>query len=363
MKRYRPFVLTSALENQDQFPLDEVYCCHEPFKGNELWQIALRKGYEAITHRRERYFTDVTRSQKAQLLHAHFGTEGYYNLGVRKRTELPLVTTFYGADVSQLPHKRPKWVDRYRRLFQAGSLFLAEGPFMAQAIVDLGCPAEKVRVQHLGVDVERIRFVPRFREEGQPVRILMACSFREKKGILFGIEAFAHAVRKYPHMELRIIGGAKTSTEKRLMETCKSTALKEGVGGKVCFLGYVPYREYLKEAESAHIFLAPSVCASDGDTEGGAPVCIIEASAAGIPVIATTHCDIPNVIIDGKSGVLVPERDVKSLTRAILDVANAPEAWASLGNAGRNHVENEFNLFKQVPRLESIYKSVMTSNY
>ena len=362
MKRYRPFVLTSALENQDQFPFDKVYYYAQPFKGSRRWQIALRKGYEALTRGLERYYAEVIKVHKAQLLHAHFGTEGYNNLGIQKKTALPLVTTFYGLDVSKRPKERPKWRERYRLLFDAGALFLAEGPFMAQALVDLGCPARKVRIQHLGVDVQRLQFMPRSRGDGQRVRILMACSFREKKGIPYGIEAFAKAVRKYPNMELRIIGGAKTRSERRLMERCKGIALREGIAKRVGFLGYIPYSDYLKETTAAHIFLAPSVRARDGDTEGGAPVSVIEASAAGLPVIATRHCDIPNVIIDDETGVLVPERDIEALAEAILSLACAPESWPALGEAGRRRVEKEFDLLQQVWRLESIYDDVNKPN-
>ncbi|MDY6838801.1 MAG: glycosyltransferase [Thermodesulfobacteriota bacterium] len=359
MKRYRPVVLTSTLENQDQFPFKNVYCYRQAFKGTRIAQVACRKVYETITQKRKRYFTGVIRGERARLLHAHFGTEGYYNLALQRTTHLPLVTTFYGLDVSKLPSTKPKWRERYRALFEVGVLFLAEGPFMAEAIVDLGCPAEKVRVQHLGVDVQRIRFVPRFQQDGQPVRILMACSFREKKGIRFGIEAFAKAVRKHPNMELRIIGGANTSGETRLMERCKKIALKEGAGEKVRFLGYISYSDYLKEITCAHIFLAPSVRARDGDTEGGAPVSVIEASAAGMPVIASRHCDIPNVIIDDEAGILVPERNVDALTEAILSLACAPECWAALGEAGRKRVVKEFDVVRQVARLESLYDEAL----
>jgi colanic acid/amylovoran biosynthesis glycosyltransferase len=360
MKKYQPFVLTRALENRDQFPFEAVYCYTQRFKGNKLWQIGLRKGYEAVTHEQERYYTDVINSQKAFLLHAHFGTEGYYHLGVQKKTQLPLVTTFYGSDVSKLPQRRPMWRKRYRRLFEAGSVFLAEGPYMAQAIVDLGCPSHKVRVQHLGVDVRRIPFVPRVRPDARPVRILMVCSFREKKGIPYGIKAFARAYRKFPEMELRIIGGTKTLNEKLIMEQCKSIVLNEGIADRVAFLGYVAYNDYLRETETAHIFLAPSVKSADGDTEGGAPVAVIEAAAAGMPVIATRHCDIPNVVIDGKSGFLVPERDIPSLSKAILSLAASPETWPEMGKVGRERVETSFDVFKQIVRLERIYDEVLS---
>jgi colanic acid/amylovoran biosynthesis glycosyltransferase len=359
LTRYYPVVLTSKLENQDQFPFESVYCYREPFTGSSKWQIGTRKFYEAVTHAKERFYQNVIKSQNVQLLHAHFGTQGFYNLGLQERVQLPLITTFYGDDMSKLPHSRPKWRKRYARLFEIGELFLAEGPYMAQAIVALGCPEYKIRVQHLGIDLQRISFIPRYRHDDEPVRVLMVSSFREKKGIPYGVEAFAQAVHKFPDMELRIIGGARTDAEKELMSRCQMIAKNEGIAHKVSFLGYIPYSEYLQEAESAHLFLAPSIVASDGDTEGGAPVSVTEASAAGLPVIATRHCDIPEVVIDGESGVLVAERDVPALAEAICQLASAPESWATLGKRGRAHIEAEFDINKQIQRQEAIYDSVL----
>ncbi len=359
LRAYRPFVLTSLLENREQFPFDPVFCYAQKFPGNHVWQIALRKLYEGVTGSRDRYYAEVVRSQQTQLLHAHFGIEGYRSLGIQRRFGLPLITTFYGFDATKLPTSLPRWRARYQHLFAAGSLFLAEGPHLAQTLVNLGCPPDKVRVQHLGVDLDRIKFVPRVRQDAEPARILMVARFREKKGIPYGIEAFAQAVRHNPAMELRIIGGAKDTEEQKLLDYCKEIARREGITHKVHFLGYVAYADYLDEMDSAHLFLAPSMHARDGDTEGGAPVTIIEASAAGLPVIATFHCDIPEVILNGQSGVLAPERDVPALTQAILDLAASPGAWARMGESGRRHIEREFNIAVQIPRLEALYDQVI----
>ena len=61
------------------------------------------------------------------------------------------------------------------------------------------------------------------------------------------------------------------------------------------------------------VFLAPSVTASNGDTEGGAPVAIIEMAASGMPIVSTRHCDIPSVVLDGVTGLLAAERDSEGL--------------------------------------------------
>jgi len=74
-------------------------------------------------------------------------------------------------------------------------------------------------------------------------------------------------------------------------------------------LGFQPHAILFEEAYKNHIFLSPSVTALDGDTEGGAPVTIIEMAATGMPIISTKHCDIPEVIKDGVTGFLANERD------------------------------------------------------
>jgi colanic acid/amylovoran biosynthesis glycosyltransferase len=93
----------------------------------------------------------------------------------------------------------------------------------------------------------------------------------------------------------------------------------------------------------------------DGLSEGGAPTTILEAQAAGMPVVSTQHCDIPNVTVPGRSAILVPERDVPALTRALLQLIDAPETWKQFGRAGREHIERYHNIDKEVPALEERY--------
>jgi hypothetical protein len=82
-----------------------------------------------------------------------------------------------------------------------------------------------------------------------------------------------------------------------------------GLAERTRLLGFRPQAKMIEEAHRNHIYLAPSVTGSDGETEGGAPVSIIELMATGMPVVSTLHCDIPNVVLDGQTGFLSPERD------------------------------------------------------
>ena len=108
-----------------------------------------------------------------------------------------------------------------------------------------------------------------------------------------------------------------------------------------------------------HLFLQPSVTASHGDTEGGAPVSIIEMLATGMPVIATTHCDIPEVVGTAYSHLLASERDAVHLAECIQMLLDKPDSWPDLIQKGREHIETEYHLPRQVDRLIARYDEII----
>jgi len=299
---------------------------------------------------------------KPNLVHTHFGTSGYSFLKIKKLFGIPLITTFYGFDLSLLPNQHPEWKGKYKNLFRGGELFLTEGNHMKKCLVDLGCPEEKIIVQHLGIDLEAIKFVPRKLEKDEGIRILISASFREKKGISYAVEAFGKVKQSHPELRLKltIIGDSGGSTtgeieKKKILDIIKKYNLKDYVD----MLGYQLYPVFLRELYKHHIFLHPSIHASDGDTEGGAPVSIIEASASGMPILSTMHCDIPEGVKNGESGYLVPERDIGALTERLEFLVYNPEIWAKMGKLGRGHIEKNYDTKKQVKKLEEIYSKIL----
>ncbi len=222
------------------------------------------------------------------------------------------VTTFYGLDVNHLPTVDPRWKQRYLDLFADVDRILCEGPHMARCIVALGCPVEKVQVHHLGVRTEEIAFQPRRWREGESLRVLIAASFREKKGVPDALEALGVLRRKVP-VEVTIVGDASPEPRSQAEKTRIFAVLdRTGLRSQTRLLGYLTYPELMREAYAHHIFLAPSVTAQDGDTEGGAPISILHMAASGMPIVSTRHCDIPNVLPPGTH--LAAEHDVTDLS-------------------------------------------------
>ena len=132
-----------------------------------------------------------------------------------------------------------------------------------------------------------------------------------------------------------------------------------GVSDKVIFLGFLPYKNYIEELGKADIFIHPSIVASDGDSEGGAPTVLLEAQASGLPILSTYHADIPNVVLPGDSAILCPERNDEILAGNILYLLNKQELWSKMGLAGRRFIEAYHDIDNEVKILEEKYLKLL----
>lgn len=302
----------------------------------------------------------AVRELRPRVVHSHFANRGWFDLPALRGAGTRHVVTFYGYDVNHLPVAEPAWRRRYTQLFARADRFFCEGPHMARCLVELGCPSEKVRVVHLGVDLHRFPFAHRLPGAG-PVRVLVSGTFAEKKGIPDALEAVARwRARTGREVQVVLVGDAPRE-ERFLKEKARveaALALPE-LAGVVERTGYVTYERLAELTRSCHVFLAPSVHAADGDTEGGAPVTLIEAAASGLAVVATTHCDIPNVTRPELEALLAPERrpDVLAeLLERLLTEGDA--AWCARLDRARRRVETEFDVVTQAGRLAEQYVEV-----
>lgn len=351
-------IVCESTSNLDQFPMPNIHSLLDASRWRSFWDSALRK---LGMRNHLGLLVAQARRQHARVLHSHFGHVGWANLKAAKRAGLRHVITFYGFDVNYLTQLDSRWHDRYRSLFEQVDRVLCEGPNMRLSLVALGCPQEKVQLHHLGVMTDEIPFRPRTWSSSEPLRVLIAASFQEKKGIPYALEALAKLQHEVP-LVITVVGDAN-SEQRSQAEKLKilSTISKHNLVPKIRMLGYQSHRALLEEAYKHHIFLSPSVTASDGDSEGGAPVTIIEMAATGMPVVSTAHCDIPEVIHHGSTGLLAEERDVQGLVSHLKWLMDHPDHWLSMLKAARRHLEAEYDAPKQGKRLEEIYWEIAAS--
>lgn len=348
-KRVTPVVIAQHLENLDQFPLTNghIKLSYGP-RGSIPWFID--NWYRRVLNRPFGYTARIMRKEGVRVIHAHFGPIGCNYLPVSLSLNISLITNFYGYDLSveDIIEKRH---EDYIELFKKGEHFLVEGPYMREKLISLGCPEEKISIQRIAINLERYSFRERSWDGKRPIHLLFVGRFVEKKGLEYALRALAK-IRKDYSFQFRIIGSGG------LEQSLRSLAGNLGFTNEIVWLGMQPHRSVIKEIQSSDIMVHPSVTASNGDSEGGAPTIILEAQACGVPVISTTHADIPYITCPNKSALLSPERDVDSLAHNIRQLFDNSEAWSRMGKKGREHVDKYHDVRNEVISLENFYRTV-----
>jgi len=242
-------------------------------------------------------------------------------------------------------------LDRYGgrspRLFEQATAIIANSRTMERELLDLGARREKLHYVPNGVDPDRF---PAGAPAEAPPTFLAVGRFAEKKGPQLTIAAFASVHRAHPEARLRMIGDGG------IRGVCQDLAQGLGVGKTVTFLGAQPHEIVAEEMRRARAFVQHSVVASDGNSES-MPNAILEAGASGLPVVATRHAGIPEVVVDGETGFLVEERDVEGMARRMTRLILEPELAAELGRAGRRRMQESFSIDSRIARLWEIIRA------
>ena len=275
--------------------------------------MRLREEYDLI---------QAIRRIRPALIHAHFGPVGLRALHVARLLGVPLVVSFYGFDVGDAhrAERRPKYEALFRYAYVT-----AEGPFLLRRLRSLG--ARRGGLLPLSLPAWCLEKPVTLAGQRDGLRLLQVCRLVPKKGVDLSIRALALARAAGVDARLVVIGDGP---DRSALEEVRKTL---GMEPFVKFEGSRPYAELPRWFDSVDAMIQPSRTAPGGDTEGGHPTVVLEAQAQGLPVVATTHADIPMVVQDGRTGLLVPEDDVTSLASAVASLARQDRR--KMGELGR----------------------------
>lgn len=158
--------------------------------------------------------------------------------------------------------------------------------------------------------------------------------------------------RRLADVDLAIVGDGP------LKATLQSQADSLGIGDRVRFLGARPYPEVLGLMRRAAMLVLPSVRAGDGRVEGLGMV-LLEAAATGVPTIGSRIGGIPEGVVDGETGFLVPERDEEALAARMGALLDDRALRLAMGVKARALIEERFDLNRQTALLEDFYDQVL----
>jgi glycosyltransferase involved in cell wall biosynthesis len=315
-----------------------------PKLGRKLRRLLTRRPWdEEITAAYVRAF-----DQRPAAVLAEFGPTASRLIEPCRRAGLPLIVHFHGYDISVravLDEHR----ESYHALFRTAAALIAVSKAMRAVLIDMGAPPERVHYCPYGVDCTA--FHPADPAMALPTALAVG-RFVDKKAPHLTILAFAQALRRNPQARLRMIGDG------HLLGSSVDLVSALGLHDAVTFLGHQPHAAIAQEMRSARCFVQHSLQAWNGDSEG-TPNSILEAGASGLPVVSTRHAGIPDVIVEGKTGFLVEERDVDGMARQLDRLFADPQLAGSMGRAARIHIANGFAIDDRLAQLWSVIESAI----
>jgi glycosyltransferase involved in cell wall biosynthesis len=280
--------------------------------------------------------------EKIDVVLAEYGPVGVAILPICKKAKVPLVVHFHGFDASHFKTLE-KYASGYREIFEYASAIITVSDVMAEALKRRNCPAHKIILNHYGVNEIFFSVMPKYESD-----ILFAMGrFVEKKGPEFTIRAFAKVAGEFPSARLYMAGDGP------LLESCRNLVAELSLSKSVFFPGILKHDMVPAFMQKSIAFVQHSIIADSGDSEG-TPVAIMEASAAALPVIATLHAGIPDVILDGVTGLLVPERDIDKMAEAMQLILSNKALARSMGEAGRERILSNFTMDRYISVLHEV---------
>jgi L-malate glycosyltransferase len=276
------------------------------------------------------------------LLHAHYAS-GYGFLG-RMCNYHPFIISVWGSDVFDFPHQSWLHESILRSNLKSADMVLSTSKIMAVETQKYLPQQKPVHITPFGIDTSLFSPSSHTRGCDEYITIGIIKALEKIYGIDILLDAFALLKDCYTNTKLLIIGNG---SEK---ESLKQQAIDLGIIDRVEILPAIPHDAVPTYLHKIDIFVMPSRQESFG-------VAVLEASACGIPVIASNVGGLPEVVADKLTGLLVPPNNPASLAEKLSQLIESPELRKSMGESGINFVKKNYEWSDSVKKMSDIYQS------
>lgn len=288
--------------------------------------------------------------ENIKLFHVHFGVTFNELKPLFMKLRQPVLVSFHGADASQYIKKYG--MSYYSDLFQRADLITTPSQVMKNVLIANQCPENKINIHRYGVNLDY--FKPIDNTASNIFTFLSVARLVEKKGLEYSLRAFS-MLKDMQDVYYHIIG------EGPLDESLQKLTKELGIQDNVSFLGSKDKSEVIRRMQQADVYVLTSVTAENGDQEG-LPVTLIEAHAAGLPVISTYHAGIPELVTHKQSGFLCGEKSVSCIAKYMSILAQHSAIRTEMGKQARIRADEEFNITSLNKDLSRIYHNLVHQN-
>ncbi|MBK9276178.1 MAG: glycosyltransferase [Flavobacteriales bacterium] len=290
----------------------------------------------------ERRIARLLKRHRIDVVLAEYGPTGEAMLEPCGRAGVPLVVHFHGVDAFHV--KLLKDHAGYRRILKEAAAVVVVSREMERQLLDLGADRSRLHYNCYGIDVERFRAG---RPDQAPPHFIAVGRFVDKKAPHLTVLAFHQAWRRDAAMRLTIAGTGP------LWDSTRQLVAALGLEGVVDLPGVLTPPQVAERMAASRAFVQHSVVSADNDHEG-TPLSVLEAMACALPVVATRHAGIPDVVEHEGSGLLSAERDLDAMAHHLQRLAADPALALRMGQAGRSSAERHHRVEDSVARLSAI---------
>jgi colanic acid/amylovoran biosynthesis glycosyltransferase len=279
------------------------------------------------------------RQHRVDCILAEYGMNGADICPIARELGIPLIVHFHGHDAHRIPDVLP-YQDKYKEMFEYAQTIISVSHLMTRKLTELGAPANKILYNPYGAREYFFDVKPDYR----PTLIAVG-RFAEIKAPYLTVAAFREALQQVPDARLVMIGDG------HLLECCRSLAIAWKIADCIKFTGPLTHDQFLPLLSQACGFVQHSVTPSWGDAEG-TPNSVLEAQAAGLPVISTRHAGICEAVVDGKTGFLVEERDINGMATHMIRLLRDSQLARTMGTEARSHTKTHYGIDRHLRLIE-----------
>jgi glycosyltransferase involved in cell wall biosynthesis len=292
------------------------------------------------------YFAKLAAKLELDILHSHFyGIASAITALIAGEAQLPFTFTCHAVDIFVDPD--PKIL---RCHMDAASRVITVSEYNKDYLKRLtGVDENKIVVVRACLAINKFESVKRQERSNS---ILSVCRLVRKKGLHYALLAISQLVREFPRLRYRIIGDGPE--KKELMPMVKSLGLERHVEFLGSMGGDQAFLDHLSEAS---FMLLPCIQTENGDLDV-CPLVLQEAMCAQVPVLSTNISAIPELVENGKQGLIIPPNDVQQLVTAMKTLLLDQDLRKKMGKAGHEKIEQKFNIHKEVSRLLSVWREI-----
>lgn len=304
---------------------------------NQKWLLALIK----------RRLKKILIKEKIDCVVADYLVTGATVREACEELNIPIVANVLGYEIHQFD-----FVARHKQLYEDfgkyKTITIPVAKNMIPKLVELGFSEDRIIYSPIGAREEFFQVIPNYHSK----QLLAIGRFAHSKSPQTTLTAFSRVLTKIPDAKLVFAGDGE------LIQECKDLVLKLGIERSVDFIGWIDRAKQLELLQQSAVFVQHSVTAADGDAEG-TPVAIIEAAAAGLPIVSTKHGGIVDIVINEKTGFLVDEHDMELMAEKMIYLLENPATIEEMGNEGRQFILSHFSMQKHIADVSrAIHNSI-----